>query len=150
MSHEESGSGQQYVPYNYGPYYPYGSGQGASQESYYYPYDYRQGAGQASYAYPSGFNTSYPYDYRSECLTGAKEILKGRTPDQWVQFISPLVDQALEEVKEGINAKHLFQEYIVSGVLVGLGYSPKEAIEIVEKWEKSGTSRLLKQSKQGK
>lgn len=69
------------------------------------------------------------------------------TPDQWVMYIDPLVKRALEEYKEKINLQHLFQEFILSGVLVGLGKTPKEAIEQVEKWEKTGESKLLKKSK---
>ncbi|MFC7319701.1 hypothetical protein [Halobacillus campisalis] len=67
-------------------------------------------------------------------------------PDQWVEYIQPLVDRALEEVEEGINLTHLFQEFILSGVLVGQGFEPEEAIEQVELWEK-GESKLLQQSK---
>lgn len=69
------------------------------------------------------------------------------SPDQWVMYIDPLVQKALEEVKEGINLEHLFQEYILSGVLVGLGQSPEQAINKVEEWEKTGESKLLEQSK---
>ncbi|GGF18890.1 hypothetical protein GCM10010954_17100 [Halobacillus andaensis] len=67
-------------------------------------------------------------------------------PDQWVAYIQPLVDRALDEVEEGINLTHLFQEFILSGVLVGQGFLPDEAIEQVEEWEK-GESKLLQQSK---
>ncbi|WP_253805417.1 ferritin-like domain-containing protein [Fictibacillus arsenicus] len=69
------------------------------------------------------------------------------TADQWVMYIDPLVKRALEESEEGINLTHLFQEFILSGVLVGQGFSPEEAIELVEKWEKTGESQLLKKSK---
>ncbi|WP_217588104.1 hypothetical protein [Lentibacillus saliphilus] len=69
-------------------------------------------------------------------------------PDQWVTYIQPLVDRALQEMEEGINPEHLYQEFILSGVLVGLGYSPDQAIEQVEEWEK-GESKLLQQSKMG-
>ncbi|KAA0545261.1 hypothetical protein FZW96_17930 [Bacillus sp. BGMRC 2118] len=68
------------------------------------------------------------------------------TPDQWVQYIQPLVQRALQEAEEGINLTHLFQEFILSGVLVGRGSSPEAAIEQVEQWEK-GESKLLQQSK---
>jgi hypothetical protein len=44
---------------------------------------------------------------------------------------------------EGINPEHLYQEFILSGVLVGLGKTPQEAIEQVEQWERDGTSQLL-------
>jgi rubrerythrin len=68
-------------------------------------------------------------------------------PDQLVTYIEPLVQEALKEVKEGINLTHLFQEYILAGVLVGDGYTPEEAIKTVEKWEKTGESQLLVKSK---
>jgi rubrerythrin len=69
------------------------------------------------------------------------------TPDDWVKYITPLVNRALAEAKEGINPEHLYQEFILSGVLVGLGKNPQEAIEQVEEWEKTGTSQLLAKSK---
>jgi len=69
------------------------------------------------------------------------------TPDEWVEFITPLVNRALAEAKEGINPEHLYQEFILSGVLVGLGKTPQEAIEQVEEWEKTGKSALLAKSK---
>ncbi|MGM0753377.1 MAG: hypothetical protein ACQET6_15835 [Bacillota bacterium] len=67
-------------------------------------------------------------------------------PDQWVEYIQPLVTRALSEVDEGINLTHLFQEFILSGVLVGQGFTPEQAIEQVETWEK-GESKLLQASK---
>ena len=69
------------------------------------------------------------------------------TPDDWVRYITPLVIRALAEAKEGINPEHLYQEFILSGVLVGLGKTPQEAIEQVEEWEKTGESQLLAKSK---
>jgi rubrerythrin len=71
-------------------------------------------------------------------------------PDQWLQYLQPLVTNALKEVNEGINLTHLFQEYILAGVLVGNKYSVQQAIDQVEKWEKSGESKLLQQSKKMK
>jgi len=70
-----------------------------------------------------------------------------KTPDEWVMYINPLVQRALAEQKEGINMEHLFQEFILSGVLVGLGQTPQQAIEQVERWENTGESKLLAQSK---
>ena len=69
------------------------------------------------------------------------------TPDQWIEYIDPVVKRAMAEKKEGINLEHLFQEFILTGVLVGLGNKPTDAIEQVEKWEKTGESKLLKKSK---
>ncbi|WP_300382059.1 ferritin-like domain-containing protein [Clostridium sp.] len=69
------------------------------------------------------------------------------TPDDWVRYITPLVNRALAEAKGGINPEHLYQEFILSGVLVGLGKEPLDAIEQVEEWEKTGESQLLAKSK---
>jgi rubrerythrin len=69
------------------------------------------------------------------------------SPDDWVKYINPLVIRALAEQKQGINMEHLFQEFILSGVLVGLGNNPQQAIEQVEEWEKTGVSKLLMESK---
>ncbi|NRT86674.1 ferritin-like domain-containing protein [Clostridium beijerinckii] len=69
------------------------------------------------------------------------------TPDDWVSYIDPLVNRALTESKEGVNSEHLYQEFILSGVLVGLGKNPNEAMEQVEEWRKSGASKKLAMSK---
>lgn len=69
------------------------------------------------------------------------------TPDQWVAYIDPLVKRALKETEKGINPTHLFQEIVLSGVLVGKGFTPEQAIQQVEAWEKTGESHLLKKSK---
>ncbi len=71
----------------------------------------------------------------------------GKTPDEWIQHTEFLVNEGLEDVKKRINATHILQEFILMGVLVGKGYSPKEAYETVEEWERSGKSKLLQKSK---
>ncbi|SHN24414.1 cupin domain-containing protein [Gracilibacillus kekensis] len=71
----------------------------------------------------------------------------GKTPDEWVQYTEFLVNEGLEDVKRGINATHILQEFILMGVLVGKGYSPERAYETVEEWERTGESQLLQQSK---
>jgi len=71
----------------------------------------------------------------------------GKTPDEWVEYTGYLVNEGLEDVKRGINATHILQEFILMGVLVGKGYSPEKAYETVEEWEKTGESKLLQQSK---
>ena len=78
---------------------------------------------------------------------GPMEDTSKFTPDDWVKYITPLVNRALIEAKAGINPEHLYQEFILSGVLVGLGKTPLEAIEQVEEWEKTGESQLLSKSK---
>lgn len=87
---------------------------------------------------PASMKTPMPY------------VKDEKTPDEWVMYINPLVQRALAEQKEGINMEHLFQEFILSGVLVGLGQTPQQAIDKVEEWEKTGTSKLLAQSKMQK
>ena len=74
-------------------------------------------------------------------------VVFGKTPDEWVQQTEFLVKEGLEDVKRGINATHILQEFILMGVLVGKGYSPEKAYETVEAWERTGESKLLQQSK---
>jgi mannose-6-phosphate isomerase-like protein (cupin superfamily) len=74
-------------------------------------------------------------------------VISGKTPDEWVRHTEYLVNQGLEDVKRGINATHILQEFILMGVLVGQGYSPEKAYETVEEWERTGESKLLQQSK---
>jgi rubrerythrin len=69
------------------------------------------------------------------------------TPDDWVRFISPLVNRAMTETKGSSNREHLYQKFILAGLLVGLGKEPRDAINQVEEWEKTGTSKLLAMSK---
>ncbi|MFE7061142.1 cupin domain-containing protein [Sutcliffiella sp. NPDC057660] len=74
-------------------------------------------------------------------------LISGKTPDEWVKYTEFLVNEGLEDVKRGINATHILQEFILMGVLVGKGYSPEMAYETVEEWERTGESKLLQQSK---
>lgn len=71
----------------------------------------------------------------------------GKTPDQWVEHTKFLVKEGLEDVKRGVNARHILQEFILMGVLVGKGYTPEKAYKTVEDWERTGESKLLQQSK---
>ena len=54
----------------------------------------------------------------------------GRTPDEWVQYTEFLVREGLEDVKRGINTKHILQEFISWEFSVGKGYSPESAYEM--------------------
>lgn len=74
-------------------------------------------------------------------------VFFGRTPDEWIKHTGFLVNEGLKDVKRGINATHILQEFILMGVLVGKGYSPEKAFETVEGWERTGESKLLQQSK---
>ncbi|MZK51117.1 cytochrome b5 domain-containing protein [Clostridium beijerinckii] len=69
------------------------------------------------------------------------------SPDDWIGYITPLVDDALEEATGGVSLEHLFQKYIMVGILVGQGMTFKEATNEIENWEKSGVSKLLDKSK---
>lgn len=69
------------------------------------------------------------------------------SPDDWVQYITPLVNSALEEVNGGVNLEHLFQKFILISIFVGQGRTFKEAINIVEEWERTGISQLLNESR---
>ncbi|SDO35789.1 cupin domain-containing protein [Halobacillus aidingensis] len=74
-------------------------------------------------------------------------LVYGKTPDEWVKYTEYLVNEGLEDVKRGINATHILQEFILMGLLVGKGYTPEKAYETVEEWERTGKSKLLQQSK---
>lgn len=74
-------------------------------------------------------------------------VVFGKTPDEWVKYTEFLVNEGLEDVKRGVNALHILQEFILMGVLVGKGYSPEKAYETVEAWERTGESKLLQESK---
>jgi rubrerythrin len=80
-------------------------------------------------------------------ITASQPDLSKYSPDELVKYITPLVNRALAESKAGINMEHLFQEFILSGLLVGLGKKPMDAIDEVEKWEKTGESKILAASK---
>lgn len=69
------------------------------------------------------------------------------SPDDWIGYITPLVDDALGEANTGINLQHVFQKYIMIGILVGQGRTFSEAIGEVEDWEKTGISKLLNNSR---
>lgn len=71
-----------------------------------------------------------------------KEYTSNFTLDDWARFISPLVSRALSEDGD-INSEQFYRKLILSGVLVGLGNRPREAIELVERWEQDETSKLL-------
>jgi mannose-6-phosphate isomerase-like protein (cupin superfamily) len=79
--------------------------------------------------------------------SGHGNAVFGKTPDEWVMHTEYLVREGLEDVKRGINATHILQEFILMGVLVGKGYSPERAYKTVEEWERTGESKLLQQSK---
>lgn len=74
-------------------------------------------------------------------------LIGGKTPDDWVRHTEFLVNEGLEDVKRRINTTHILQEFILMGVLVGQGYAPEKAYELVEEWERTGVSKLLQQSK---
>ena len=79
---------------------------------------------------------------------GSKHVQRiGNTPDDWIRYTEFLVEEALEDEKRGINSTHIYQEFILMGILVGQGYTPQQAYEMVENWEKTGESKLLQASK---
>lgn len=102
--------------------------------------------------------SEYNYLYTTNAMTmnmvrqtvASQPDLSKYSPDELVKYITPLVNRALAESKAGINLEHLFQEFILSGVLVGLGKKPMDAIDEVEKWEKTGESKSLAASKKNR
>lgn len=84
---------------------------------------------------------------RGNANSNGNPLIDGKTPDEWVRHTEFLVNEGLEDVKRGINTTHILQEFILMGVLVGQGYAPEKAYELVEEWERTGVSKLLQQSK---
>jgi rubrerythrin len=91
------------------------------------------------------YNFLYTKNQTSAQMKSRPSIEK--TPDEWITYTEYLVEEAQEDVGRGINLTHIFQEFILMGVLVGKGYSPKDAYETVEEWEKTGESKILQASK---
>jgi rubrerythrin len=87
----------------------------------------------------------------TEVLTGStkedEEESLERNPDEWLQYTKFLIKEGLNDVARGKNSRSILQEYILMGVLVGQGYSPEEAYETVENWERTGKSKLLQPNK---
>ncbi|WP_297418132.1 cytochrome b5 domain-containing protein [Clostridium sp.] len=69
------------------------------------------------------------------------------SPNDWIKYITPAVNDALGEANAGINLEHLFQKYILAGVLIGQGRTPEDAVSQVDVWEQSGISELLNHTK---
>lgn len=76
-------------------------------------------------------------------LQETKEEIEQYSPDAWIVHIMPLVRRAMAEYREGARLEYIFQKYLLGAVLVGKGYTPSQAIEQVDIWEKEGKSRLL-------
>lgn len=66
------------------------------------------------------------------------------TLDEWAEYIIPLVNRAQLEARGNIKSEDLYRKYILAGVLLGSGMNPEEAIEQIEKWKTTGTSKLLR------
>ncbi len=93
--------------------------------------------------------SKYNFLYTENRTNGHTQIESNsdRTPDDWIRYTAYLVEKAQEDVKRGINLTHIFQEFILMGVLVGKGALPEQAYETVESWEQTGLSKLLQESK---
>lgn len=76
-------------------------------------------------------------------LQETKEEIERYSPDAWIVHIMPLVRRAMAEYREGARLEYIFQKYLLGAVLVGNGYTPSQAIEQLNIWEKEGKSRLL-------
>ncbi|KAJ51857.1 rubrerythrin [Clostridium tetanomorphum] len=88
------------------------------------------------------------------CKYGCKDKKRGEeeefirkdnlnNPNKWLNSINPLVNRALQEESMGMNSEYLFSKFILSGVLVGSGIAPDEAVKQVEKWQEDESIGLL-------
>ncbi|ADL50036.1 ferritin-like domain-containing protein [Clostridium cellulovorans] len=92
-------------------------------------------------------NMSNLYNDLYENASRAMQDTSKFTPDEWVKYIMPVVENAMTNMKEDTNNEHLYQVLVLSGVLIGLGMKPEDAINKVQDWEKTGESELLVASK---
>ncbi len=67
--------------------------------------------------------------------------IKGKTPDDWIRYREYLVEE--ENRKKGSQFNPYSSRVYFDGVLVGKDYSPKQAYETIEAWERTGESKLL-------
>ncbi|MCG3087324.1 ferritin-like domain-containing protein [Sporosarcina cyprini] len=91
--------------------------------------------------------TLYNFLFTENRTSSPAPAQQPQTPDEWVMYTNYLVQEGLEDVRRGVPATHILQEFILMGVLVGQGYTPEVAYQTVEEWERTGQSKLLQQSK---
>jgi rubrerythrin len=58
------------------------------------------------------------------------------TLEQVLEYIDPIVNEAMKEAEAGTDLRRLFQKYIVIGILIGNGFSMEQGVEQVKVWEK--------------
>lgn len=76
-----------------------------------------------------------------------KQYTANFTLDDWARFIRPLVSRALAENGDAYP-EQFYRKLILSGILIGLGRRPLEAIELVERWKQNGASQFIKSSEE--
>lgn len=54
------------------------------------------------------------------------------TLEQMLEYLYPLVYQALQESKDGVDQEELLTKYILAGALVGSGYPVEEVMDLLE------------------
>ena len=57
------------------------------------------------------------------------------TMEDLMEYIAPLVDEAMREANAGMDLESLFQKYILIGILIGSGYTSDQSIDQVSAWE---------------
>jgi rubrerythrin len=58
------------------------------------------------------------------------------TLEQVLEYIDPIVNEAMKEADAGTDLRKLFQKYILIGILIGNGFSMEQGAEQVKVWEK--------------
>ncbi len=58
------------------------------------------------------------------------------TLEQVLEYIDPVVDEAMKEAKAGTDLRKLFQKYILVGILIGNGFSMEQGVDQVKAWER--------------
>ncbi len=76
-------------------------------------------------------SAKYNYLFTLNMATANHPNVENSEPRQWGKYINPLIKQGLEEAEETLDLEQVFQKFILSGVLVGQGYTAEEALEKV-------------------
>jgi hypothetical protein len=72
------------------------------------------------------------------------------TPDDWVRYITPIINYAITQGQQGSTIDpYMYQRVALLGVLVGRGKTPREAIDQLQEWQDKGELQLLKYTNTG-
>ncbi len=75
-------------------------------------------------------------NHRDQNQSNMEEDGQMVTMDELMKYIEPLVQEAMGEVKMGVELETLFPKYILMGILIGNGYPLEQSMDLVKAWKK--------------